>query len=115
MRRPVPAMSVVIALVLATFGAFASGTGGLSADRRIPEVSSSPAVAAPLVVAAPAQPRGVPQRSLWALTTAMAAILAALFGFAALRPRRVVRVLAPTTQVRLRGPPKVSALDFNAS
>ena len=58
MRRPVSAMSVVIALVLATFGAFASGAGGLSGEHRMPEVSSSPAVAAQFVVAAPAELRG---------------------------------------------------------
>ncbi len=110
MRRPVSAMSVVIALVLATFGAFASGAGGLSGDRRAPEVSSSPAVAAQFVVAAPAELRGVPQRGLWALTAAMAAIVAALFGFAARRPKRVVRVVAPNAQVRLRGPPVVRDL-----
>lgn len=111
MRRPVAAMSVVVALLLAMFGVFASpGAGAASGDRRVPEVSSSPAVAAQLVAAAPAQLRGVPQRSLWSLATPMAAICATLFGFAALRPKRFVRVVAPNAQVRLRGPPRGRAL-----
>jgi hypothetical protein len=108
MRRSLSALSVVIALTLATLGAFGSVPGGRSGDRRIPELASSRAVVANVVVAAPAELRAAPQRLLWALTTVMAAIVAALFGFAARRPKRVMRVVPSNAQVRLRGPPVLS-------
>jgi hypothetical protein len=105
MRRTLSAMSVVFALVLATFGAFSSGTRLPTGERRVAELSSTPAIAAQLAIVAPPELRGGPLRSLSTLTTVMAAIIAALVGFAAVRPRRIARSVTANAVVRLRGPP----------
>jgi hypothetical protein len=105
MRRTLSALSVVFALVLATFGAFSSGTRVPTAERRVVELSSTPAIAAQLAIVAPPELRSAPLRNLGTLTTAMTATIAALVGFAAVRPRRIARSVTANALVRLRGPP----------